>query len=616
MLRRFTLAITVAAWCGIAFGAAVQGGSIPVPLPLFPQNNWWNTDISSAPVDANSTNFITYINSNDDTTPHIRHLHPDWGGDNGDGTLYGFPFIIVDGSQPKKTVLFPDPDLASESDGVGVPFYPIPDEAIAQYGWIEEGHAGNVDLRDDSDRHMLIVDKTNNFVYELYSVYYNGTNWEAGSGAFFDMNTNNRRTEGWTSADASGMALLPGLVRYDEVFGPNEITHALRVTLRHSNLHVFPASHDAGTTLNALPMGARLRLKSTTNISTYPAAVQKIYRAFMKYGLIMADNGSDMFISGAYDNRWDMDVMNTAFNSLTASDFEVIQLAWQPTVNFVLTLPSVLGANDPASATLTAYNSNYTVATGYTGTVHFSSSDGIATLPVDYTFTGGDAGTHTFTNGFTLRTAGGQTVTVKDNVNATITLTRNVIVGPSTPTGVIATATTPTNVNVSWTNVAGLTYEVVRASASPFVSLTTNATTPYPDGTVVANTSYVYKVRAIDASLRVSPFSVPDAATTKFFLDDPLIVQGTAVKAQHITELRQAVNMLRAAASLGPGTYTDPSPGGLFIQKVHINQLRTALDQARAALGLPAITYTDPTINAASTFIKAAHITELRNGVK
>ncbi|HEY8184309.1 MAG TPA: hypothetical protein VII32_18845, partial [Thermoanaerobaculia bacterium] len=218
MLRRLALAIAVAASCGIALGAT-QGGPIPVPLPLFPANNWWNTDITAAPVDLNSTTYINHIGA-------AVKTHPDWGGDVGDGTLYGIPFIIVDGSQPKKTVFF---DTADESDGVDhnnmdtpFPFYPIPDEAITQYGWIEGGPAGNVFI--DEDRHILIVDKTNNWLYELYHVFYNGTNWTAGSGAFFDMNTNNRRTEGWTSADASGMAILPGLVRYDEVFGPNEIT--------------------------------------------------------------------------------------------------------------------------------------------------------------------------------------------------------------------------------------------------------------------------------------------------------------------------------------------------------------------------------------------------------
>src|SRR5205823_4160166 len=182
---------------------------------------------------------------------------------------------------------------------------------------------------------------------------------------------------------------------------------------------------------------------------------------------------------------------------------------------------------------------------GYPGTVHFTSAVGAASLPGDYSFTGADAGAHTFS--FILRTAGGQTVTVTDLANATITLTRNVIVGPSTPTGLAATATSLANVNVTWTNVPGLTYELIRTSAgSPYATLPTNGANPYSDGAVVAGASYVYKVRAIDASLRVSPFSVPDAATTKLFLDDPLVVQGTTVKAQHIIDLRQAINMLRA----------------------------------------------------------------------
>src|SRR5947207_10133064 len=144
MLRRIlaTLAILAAPH---AF-AATQGGPIPVPLPLFPGNNWWNTDVSAAPLDANSANFIAHIVG-------TTRVHPDWGGDNGNGTLYGFPYIIVDGSQPKKTVTF-GPEAADESDGLGVPFYPIPDEAITQYRWIEQGPPGNMAL--GGDRHMLI----------------------------------------------------------------------------------------------------------------------------------------------------------------------------------------------------------------------------------------------------------------------------------------------------------------------------------------------------------------------------------------------------------------------------------------------------------------------------
>jgi hypothetical protein len=589
--------------CASVF-AATQGGAIPVPLPLFPQNNWWNTDVSAAPIDPNSSSFITFYGAN-------TALRPDFGGDAGDGNVYGFPFIIVDSSQPKRTVTF---DIPEESDGVGTPFYPIPDEAITMSGWVEGGPPGNVQI--DEDRHILIVDKTNNTLYELYHVWYDGTKWTAGSGAFFNMNTNNRRPEGWTSADAAGLAILPGLVRYDEVAGPNEIGHALRVTLLPTNDYVYPASHRAGSTAGALPMGARLRLKASTDISGFSADVQKIFRAFKKYGLIVADNGTNMYVSGTYDTRWNNDVLNPAFGALKASDFEVVQRGWAPSISFVLTLPTVLGAGDAATATLTAYDSNYNVATGYTGTVHFTSTDGAATLPMNYTFTGADAGTHTFIGGFTLRTAGGQTVTVTDTLDATITLTRNVIVGPATPTGLVATATTSTNVNLSWNpSPSAAQYEVMRASASSaYATVTTTAMTSYSDSSVAEGATYVYKVRAIDASSRVSPFSVPDAATTMSFTDDPVLANVTIIKAAHITELRQAVNLMRAAGGLGAMSFTDPVLS--TVRAIHFQELRTALDQARAALGVTAISYTDPTLITGTTVVKAIHMQELRSGVK
>src|SRR5438445_2824773 len=394
MVRRCLVALTLIVSTSAAL-AATQGGPIPVPLPLFPANNWWNTDVSAAPLDVNSANFIAFINQ--PSLPNSTRVRPDWGTDNPppQSTLYGFPYIIVDGSQAKKTVTF-NPEAAGESDGNGVPFYPIPDEAITQYGWIEQGPPGNVNP--GGDRHMLIVDKTNNELYELYNVFYDGMNWTAYSGAFFDMKTNNRRPDTWTSADAAGLAILPGLVRYDEVYGPNEITHAFRFTVRDTNGYVYPASHKTnGTTVNALPMGTRLRLKATTNISSFPADVQKICHALMRYGLIVADNGADMLIQGNYDNNWNMDIFTsttTGLEKLTASDFEVVLRGWQPSISFILTLPTTMGANDTATATLTAYNSSYAVATGYTGTVHFTSTDGAATLPMNYTFTVGDAGAH------------------------------------------------------------------------------------------------------------------------------------------------------------------------------------------------------------------------------
>lgn len=305
----------------------VLGGTLPGPLPLFPSTNWWNLDISNAPVDPGSAAFINFVGA-------TRGCHPDFGGNAGTGNdIYGFPYIIVDSSQAKKTVQFLYSD---ESDGVdhntntSFPFYPIPNEAITMPHWVEGGDPGNIDLRNSQDRHMLIVDKDNKYLYELYNVYFDGTTWQGGSGAFFDMKTNNRRPDGWTSADAAGLAILPGLVRYDEAFGSAEIGHAFRVTMIRTNGYVFPGSHVAGTTAGALPMGARLRLKANKDISGYTPAIQRIFRALKRYGLIVADNGSNLYISGTYDTRWSNDVLNPAFGSLKGSDFEVVQLGWNP----------------------------------------------------------------------------------------------------------------------------------------------------------------------------------------------------------------------------------------------------------------------------------------------
>jgi hypothetical protein len=167
-----------------------------------------------------------------------------------------------------RTVQF---QYADQSDGVdhatnrSIPFYPIPDEAMTQAHWIEGGDPGNVDLRSSSDRHMLIVDRDRRYLYELYNVFYDGSQWHAGSGAFFDLNVNGRRRPMSNRPDAAGLAILPGLVRYDEVFGSGEIGHAFRVTVRATNGYVYPASHRAGSTTGALPMGARLRLKLSVN---------------------------------------------------------------------------------------------------------------------------------------------------------------------------------------------------------------------------------------------------------------------------------------------------------------------------------------------------------------
>lgn len=309
-----------------------RGGALPAPLPIHPPDHWWNVDISSAPVDPNSTDFLSF------TTGLTRGLHPDFGGDSLDDpppAIYGMVYMTVPGTQPLETVFWTTDWNQSDDGAPGRPIgYPIPTEARAGTKWIEGGYAGNDDQ--GGDRHMLIVDRDNRLLYELYRTVWNPTQqrWEADSGAIFKLDSLERRPEGWTSADAAGLAILPGLVRYEEVFGPNPIRHALRVTVFPVNGYVWPASHDASTSSNpdALPLGARLRLKASKDISGYTPQVQKIFQAMKTYGLIVADNGSDMYVSGAYDTRWDNGVLNPAFSSLKASDFEVIQLGWKPAV--------------------------------------------------------------------------------------------------------------------------------------------------------------------------------------------------------------------------------------------------------------------------------------------
>ncbi len=216
---------------------------------------------------------------------------------------------------------------AESDDGLpGEPGYPIPEEAKTQPYFIGGDRIGG----GDGASQILIVDRDRWILYELFGVQWNvdAQRWEAGSGAIFDLKTNDRRPDGWTSADAAGLAMLPGLVRYDDVAN-GEITHAFRVTMQSTNGYVYPASHSAGANAGALPMGARLRLKASTDISGYTPEMQRIFRAMMRYGLIVADNGSSMMVSGSDDPRWDNDVLNPAFHSLHAQDFEVVELGWR-----------------------------------------------------------------------------------------------------------------------------------------------------------------------------------------------------------------------------------------------------------------------------------------------
>jgi hypothetical protein len=282
---------------------------------LFPSDNWWNQEITDAPVDPQSDAFIDFIG-------RTRTAHPDFG-----PPPYGIPYVGVGAAEARTPITFVDYGSESDEGFQGEKGYPIPAAARTQPNFIEGGVPGG---GSSGDRHLLIVDRDRWILYELFAARWNGAagRWEAGSGAVFDLSSNARRPEGWTSADAAGLAILPGLVRYDEAMrGP--IRHALRATVRRTNGYVWPASHRAGNTPGALPMGARLRLKSSKDLSRYPVYLQNIFRAMQTHGLIIADNGSDMYVSGAMDPRWNNDELNPAFRALTAGDFEVIRLGWR-----------------------------------------------------------------------------------------------------------------------------------------------------------------------------------------------------------------------------------------------------------------------------------------------
>jgi hypothetical protein len=317
--------VAAVASAAVVIGGAIATGTLTEPLAgrqVFPVTNWWNLDISAAPVDGGSESFIDFVSGRTLANPSaVRRMHPDFG-----PPPYGIPYVVVPGTQSAVPVHFVDYPEQSDAGAPGRPGYPIPDEARTMPNYIEGGVAGG---GTSGDRHLIVIDRDRWLLYETWSARWNAarSRWDAGSGAVFDLADNLRRPDGWTSADAAGLAIFPGLVRYDEAYGSDEIRHAFRVTVRATNGYVWPASHAAGSTAGALPMGARLRLKPRS-LSGYPAPIARIFRAMQTYGLIVADNGSDLYVSGTMDGRWNNDVLNPAFGSLTVDDFEVIALGW------------------------------------------------------------------------------------------------------------------------------------------------------------------------------------------------------------------------------------------------------------------------------------------------
>ena len=314
----------------------------------------------------------------------------------------------------------------------------------------------------------------------------------------------------------------------------------------------------------------------------------------------------------------DLYVFRCTASSAAGKSISIVQLtASGAAVSLTSGYPGPKAPDVAFSHPVFAWDAYGTIAAGYTGTVHFTTSDPSATLPANYTFTSGDHGVKVFS--VTLRTAGSQSVTVTDVANPLLTTTFNYTVQLLAPTSLVATGTATPSVGLTWAASPGATgYEVDRRSSDGggWLPLGPSPTNAFTDNAVSADHAYIYRVRSTRAAFSPSAFGQPDAATTFVFTDDPL-ASGDAILAGHVSDLREAANALRAAAGAAPTVFTDtPLTAGTLIRAVHITQLRTAINGGRTTAGINAAAFTDNTITPAVTRVKALHITELRNGVK
>jgi hypothetical protein len=283
--------------------------SLPARAPSLPNQAAWNQDISKAPVARNSAAVVAYINAHGGD-----HLHPDFGSPR----AYGFPFAVVGAGQRRLPI-----NYTAYGDESDTGPFPIPSRAPV------EGGAGS-----DGDRHVLVVDRASCVLYELYRAFFKRQgrpHWNADSGARWDLRSTRGRPDSWTSADAAGLPIFPGLVRYDEV-AAGHLDHAIRVTVESTrNAWLHPASHCAGDTANAdaPPMGLRLRLKASYGLGGFSGGARVIATALKHYGMIVADNGSNWFFSGSSDRRWDDEHLNQ-LKRIPGSAFEVVRSAARP----------------------------------------------------------------------------------------------------------------------------------------------------------------------------------------------------------------------------------------------------------------------------------------------
>jgi hypothetical protein len=286
----------------LAVGARTAGPVIG-GCQVFPGSSAWNQPVNRLPVAKNSAVLVRSIGLD-------SAMHADFGSGLYDGQRIGIPYLVVSGRQTPKAR--PKFDYADESDPGP---YPIPPNVPIE----------GAPHPDDGDRHALIVDRDTCTLYELYALHRSGGGWAAGSGAIWTLRSNKLRPAGWTSADAAGLPILPGLARYDEV-AAGSIDHALRFTAPDTRrAYVYPARHYASSSTDPAlpPMGLRLRLKASFNTRGYPPQARVVLEALKRYGMILADNGSPWYISGAPDPRWSNDDLHS-LGRLTGADFEVV----------------------------------------------------------------------------------------------------------------------------------------------------------------------------------------------------------------------------------------------------------------------------------------------------
>jgi hypothetical protein len=544
MIRAIGLSVAFSMlFAGTAAAQQTIGG-----CSVLPADNIWNTPVDTLPVLSNSASMVTTIGS-------TRGFHADFGAGMWDGGPIGIPFITVTGTQPK----YPASFLYDDESDAGP--YAVPLNAP-----IEGGSAAT------GDRHAIAIDTTNCILYELYRAFPGSNSWTADSGAIYDLKSNALRPSTWTSADAAGLPIAPGLVTVDEVLS-GEIKHAIRFTVPQTRREfVWPARHYASAlTGTQYPrMGERFRLKANYDISSYPTDVQVILRAMKKYGIILADNGSAWYISGKPDSRWN-DTNLRAFSRLLGENFEAVDAT-------VLRIDPNSGAARQSGVSVAVNPSSATVRVGQSRQFSATVTNGPAGVTWSVNgVTGGNAFVGTITSaGLYLAPAtvpNPAIVTVRATSTAATTASGTASVTLIPKPGI--TSVSPTslstgsfNITVNGTgfvsgstiSVDGVTLPTTFVSASVLTG-TGNAPAPRtsapvfvatPDGEV-SNTLYVAIVQAASVSISVSPanVTVKVKATAQF----TATVQGTSN-----TSVTWKVNGIAG----GNGTVGTISAAGLY----------------------------------------------------